>query len=60
MEGFRWSEREDLEDLLKHCDNVKTFYINGGEPTLIKQHFAFLQRLVDMGKTDIKLGIISI
>lgn len=56
MEGFRWPEREEFwEDLLQHCDNVKTFYINGGEPTLIKQHFKFLQRLADAGKTDIKL-----
>jgi sulfatase maturation enzyme AslB (radical SAM superfamily) len=56
MEGFRWPEREEFwNDLLQHCDRVKTFYINGGEPTLIKQHFKFLQRLIDMGKTDIKL-----
>ena len=56
MEGFRWPEREDFwEDLLQHCDNVKTFYINGGEPTLIKQHFKFLDRLADMGRTDVKL-----
>lgn len=56
MEGFRWPEREEFwDDLLQHCDSVKTFYINGGEPTLIKQHFKFLQRLVDLGKTDIKL-----
>jgi len=56
MQGFRWPEREGFwEDLLKHCDSVKTFYINGGEPTMIKQHFKFLQRLVDMGKTDVKL-----
>ena len=56
MEGFRWPEREEFwEDLLQHCDRVKVFYINGGEPTLIKQHFKFLERLVDMGKTDIKL-----
>ncbi len=56
MEGFRWPEREGFwEDLLKHCDKVKTFYINGGEPTLIKQHFKFLERLVELGKTDIKL-----
>ena len=40
---------------MKHCDKVKTFYINGGEPTLIKQHFAFLEKLVELGKTDIKL-----
>ena len=56
MEGFRWPEREGFwEDLLQHCDHVKTFYINGGEPMLIKEHFAFLERLVEMGKTDIKL-----
>lgn len=54
--GFRWPEREEFwEDLLQHTDNVKTFYINGGEPTLIKQHFKFLERLADMGKTDVKL-----
>jgi len=56
MEGFRWPERDGFwEDLLQHCDHVKTFYINGGEPTLIKEHFRFLERLVDLGKTDIKL-----
>ena len=56
MEGFRWPERDGFwEDLLQHCDNVKTFYINGGEPTLIKEHFRFLERLVELGKTDIKL-----
>ena len=56
MEGFRWPEREGFwEDLLQHCDHVKTFYINGGEPMLIKEHFAFLERLVELGKTDIKL-----
>lgn len=56
MQGFRWPERKEFwEDLLMHCDNVKTFYINGGEPMLIKQHFKFLQHLVDIGKTDVKL-----
>ena len=56
MEGFRWPERDGFwEALLQHCDRVKTFYINGGEPTLIKEHFRFLERLVELGKTDIKL-----
>jgi organic radical activating enzyme len=56
VEGFRWPERESFwEDLLSHSKHVKTFYINGGEPTLIKQHFRFLERLVDLGRTDIKL-----
>lgn len=56
LHGFRWPEREEFwEDLLQHCDNVKTFYINGGEPTLIKQHFKFLDRLAGIGRTDVKL-----
>jgi sulfatase maturation enzyme AslB (radical SAM superfamily) len=56
IEGFRWPEREEFwEDLLQHCNNVKTFYINGGEPTLIKQHFKFLERLASIGRTDVKL-----
>lgn len=56
MQGFRWPERDGFwEDLLQHCDSVKTFYINGGEPTLIKQHFKFLEKLAEMGRTDVKL-----
>ena len=56
VEGFRWPERESFwEDLLNHSKHVKTFYINGGEPTLIKQHFKFLERLIGLGRTDIKL-----
>lgn len=56
LESFKWPEREEFwEDLFNHTKNVKTFYINGGEPTLIKQHFKFLQRLINSGKTDVKL-----
>ena len=56
LEGFRWPEREEFwDDLLEHCEQVKTFYINGGEPTLIKQHFNFLNKLIELGRTDIKL-----
>jgi sulfatase maturation enzyme AslB (radical SAM superfamily) len=53
---FRWPEKQELwEDFIPHCRDVKKFYINGGEPTLSKQHFIFLQKLVDLGKTDVKL-----
>ena len=56
LDSFKWPEQDSFwEDLLQHCDNVKTFYINGGEPTLIKQHFTFLKRLADMGRTDVHL-----
>jgi len=54
--GFRWPEKEEFWDqLYERTRNVKTFYINGGEPMLIKQHLKFLERLIDDGRTDITL-----
>jgi len=54
--SFKWPEQDGFwDDLLKYCKNVKTFYINGGEPTLIKQHFVFLEKLANLGMTNIKL-----
>ena len=39
-------------DLLSYSDTLHRFSINGGEPTLIKKQFRFLQKLIDEGKTD--------
>lgn len=56
MDSFKWPEQEKFwDELLDYTKNAKVFYINGGEPTLIKQHFKFLQRLADAGRTDVKL-----
>lgn len=40
---------EWYEQLLKHCEELECIYINGGEPTLIKEHFYFLERLIEQG-----------
>lgn len=54
--SFDWPENEAFwDDLFHHTRNVKVFYINGGEPTLIAQHFRFLERMVDAGRTHVKL-----
>lgn len=56
LTGFRWPEREEFwDDLYNHTHDVKVFYINGGEPMLIKQHFRFLERLVAAKRTDVVL-----
>jgi MoaA/NifB/PqqE/SkfB family radical SAM enzyme len=56
VNNFDWPEREKFwEDLFNHSTNAKVFYINGGEPTLIKEHFNFLERMVRMGRTNVKL-----
>lgn len=56
MNQFDWPEQQQFwDELFEYTANTKVFYINGGEPTLIKHHFAFLQRMVDAGRTDVKL-----
>jgi len=44
------------DELLTKCDELEEVWINGGEPTLIKEHGYFLQRLIDTGKAkDVNL-----
>lgn len=38
---------EFYDDLIKHTPELEEVWINGGEPTLIKEHSYFLQRLID-------------
>ena len=45
-----WYTRPDIwEDFDSQMKNIKWMYIIGGEPTLIQNHFDFLQRCVDNG-----------
>jgi hypothetical protein len=56
LNQFDWPEQEKFwDDLFEKSKNAKVFYINGGEPTLIKEHFKFLQRMIDAGRTGVKL-----
>jgi len=50
VEKGTWYDSETFwDELLDHSKNVKRIYINGGEPTLIKKHFYYLQKLIDTG-----------
>jgi organic radical activating enzyme len=49
---FQWPEDENFyEDLFKCAPNMEVLYINGGEPTLIKAHWKFLEMLVESGRS---------
>jgi len=51
-EDFKWAEDDNFyNDLYESAPNLELLYINGGEPTLIKQHWAYLQKLVDSGRS---------
>jgi len=54
---FKWPQSEDFwKELMDVTQNVESIYINGGEPTLIKRHWKFLQDLVDADRAkDIKI-----
>jgi len=51
-EDFKWAEDDNFyNDLYESAPNLELLYINGGEPTLIKQHWTYLQKLVDSGRS---------
>jgi organic radical activating enzyme len=51
MENFKWHDRPEFyEELAEVSTNVEEIYINGGEPTLIKAHFRYLEKLIETGQ----------
>ena len=51
MENFKWHDRQAFYDELTTLSNdVEEIYINGGEPTLIKAHFSYLESLINSGQ----------
>ena len=50
LENFKWFENPAFYDeLTKYSEGVEEIYINGGEPTLIKAHFRYLENLINNG-----------
>ena len=49
---FQWPEDENFyQDLFDCAPNMEVLYINGGEPTLIKAHWKYLEMLVESGRS---------
>lgn len=50
LENFKWFENPEFYDALTlYSEGVEEIYINGGEPTLIKAHFRYLENLINNG-----------
>lgn len=45
----------DLVDLVNMVDPYTEVHFSGGEPMMQEEHYEFLQLLIDMGKTNIKI-----
>lgn len=47
-----WYRGNKLYDqLINKFDNINHLWFNGGEPTLIKEHYKFLQEFINNGKS---------
>ena len=49
MQWYRSTKFYD--ELFLYCDKLEEIWINGGEPTLIKEHGYFLQKFIDEGRS---------
>lgn len=48
LENFKWFENDNFyNELTNYSRDVEEIYINGGEPTLIKAHFKYLESLIE-------------
>jgi len=44
-----------LEQILPHIPYLEQVYFAGGEPLIMKEHYFMLEKLIELGKTDIRI-----
>jgi len=48
-------EEAMLEQMLPHIPYLEQVYFAGGEPLIMKEHYFLLEKLIEYGKTDIRI-----
>jgi organic radical activating enzyme len=43
------------KQMIEHVPYLEQVYFAGGEPLIMKEHYALLERLIDLGKTDVRI-----
>lgn len=49
------NEDDMLKQMEPHIEHLEQVYFAGGEPMIMKEHYYLLERLIDLGKTDVRL-----
>lgn len=44
-----------IEQMLPHIPHLEQVYFAGGEPLIMKEHYFLLEKLIEYGKTDIRI-----
>lgn len=58
-QSLNWYQNPEFwKNIEKHLENVTYIYLAGGEPTIIKENWEFLEKVIELGYSkNIKLGI---
>lgn len=53
---YTTGNEDDMEaQMLEHVPYLEQVYFAGGEPLIMKEHYALLERLIELGKTDVRI-----
>jgi MoaA/NifB/PqqE/SkfB family radical SAM enzyme len=55
VKQFVANDTKTYNELLEHIDVVEEVYFAGGEPLIMPEHYELLDRLISLGKTNVKL-----
>ena len=49
------NEDSMIEQMLPHIPYLEQVYFAGGEPLIMKEHYFMLEKLIELGKTDVRI-----
>ena len=49
------NEDDMIAQMMPHVPHLEQVYFAGGEPLIMKEHYFLLEKLIELGKTDIRL-----
>lgn len=49
------NEDNMIEQMMPHVPHLEQVYFAGGEPLIMKEHYLLLEKLIELGKTDVRI-----
>jgi organic radical activating enzyme len=55
IEHTTGNEDDMINQMLPHLPHLEQVYFAGGEPLIMKEHYFMLEKLIELGKTDVRV-----
>ena len=49
------NEEDMIRQMMPHVPHLEQVYFAGGEPLIMKEHYFLLEKLIELGKTDVRI-----